>query len=207
MTLLPLPEQTPLLNGFALPRRMYRHPNIAMTYGVTEVDTTPTLVIEKLQTSLSHLLRQFGNKLTLRERVDLAFGIVSAIDFLHCRHGVIHGMITIDRIFFTSQLTAKVLDPTAAILSSSDPCPSPTYKDDMTQLGRILLRLFTVEHSDENACRDLLTLVRVLVSNNDNDGPDGSYSLLEVLDRMRRSEPYLSCPPKREFSCQLYERP
>ena len=52
-------------------------------YDVDVSSSVPMLVMEKVETPLSSLLRDVGNMVTVRERVDLAFGIVCALEYFH----------------------------------------------------------------------------------------------------------------------------
>ena len=55
--------------------------------------SVPMLVMEKVETSLSSLLLDVGDMVTMRERIDLAFGVVSAIhvQYFHKHLRVAHG--------------------------------------------------------------------------------------------------------------------
>ena len=74
------------------------------------------LEMEKVETSLSSLVCDVGDIVTVRERVDLAFGIVCAVKDFHEQLKVAHGLISCDTVFITQQLSAKLLDPSAAFL-------------------------------------------------------------------------------------------
>ena len=59
------------------------HANVAVVYDVDVVSPIPLLELEKVETSLSSVLRDVGQMVTVRERVDLAFGIVCAVEYFH----------------------------------------------------------------------------------------------------------------------------
>ena len=80
-----------LPDEFKLSSSVCRHANIADVYDVDIVSSLPTLGMEKVETPLSSLLVDVGDMVTVRERVDLAFGIVCAVDYFHDHLRVAHG--------------------------------------------------------------------------------------------------------------------
>ena len=208
VTLLPLPSS--ISKDFILPATAFLHPNILSTYGVSTVKSAPFLVMEKVETTLTSLVREFGIKMTLRESVDLAFGVVSAVDYLHHCHGVVHGLLRSDCVFFTSCLTAKVLDPGAAVLVNNNEVLSDSPADDLTELGHILLSLFTTKScgaGNSGSRNKLSILVRRVMTSKLESVHQGIRELLDGLESMRHSSEYLQCPAKRFVSCKLYESP
>ena len=180
----------------------YNHPNIIRTYGITNVHSRSVLAIEKLETSLTNLLRTFGNELTVRERTDLAIGIVSAVEYLHHSHCIPHGRLSTDTVFFTSLLRAKVLDPDAALMVSSG-VPSTSMCDDVMQLQEILTSLFSVNDAAGDCfCRQIVCQVRRVVGLSSSNA---MYALLEYLNGIRGTQEYLACPAKRSVCCPLYQ--
>ena len=136
------PVCTSLTDDFILSPSVCRHANVAVVYDVDVGSTVPTLVMEKVETSLSSLLHDVGDVVRVRERVDLAFGIVCAVEYFHDHLRVAHGLISCDTVFVTQQLSAKLLDPSAAVLLSGKLCdPAMTFADDIEQLADLLLSL------------------------------------------------------------------
>lgn len=201
MSLQPVAASLP--DDFVLPQAVCLHPNIAVTYGITTTQSGPTLVMERVETSLSNLLSEVGDKVTVRERVDLAFGILSAVDYLHNQLTVVHGYLDIQHVFFTTSLTAKVLDPTAASLMTDDrtlltSCLTAT--DDMRQLGKILTALFEgLQFSPWTAAKSLQAVVALLL-----DGRSRCFlsDVRAMLDRLRGTAEYVYCNPKRHVLCE-----
>ena len=133
---------TSLPDDFILSHSVCRHANVAILYDVDVDSTVPTLVMEKMETSLSSLLHDVGDVVRVRERVDLAFGIVCAVEYFHDHLRVTHGLISGDTVFVTQQLSAKLLDPSAAFLLTGKLCdPAMTFADDIEQLADLLLSL------------------------------------------------------------------
>ena len=87
-----------------------------MVYDVDVVSSVPMLLMERVKTSLSSLLRDVSSMVTVRERVDLAFGIVCAVEYFHDHLGVAQGLIIGETVFVTQQLRAKLFDPSSAFL-------------------------------------------------------------------------------------------
>ena len=61
---------------FFLSPSVCSHANVAVVYDANVVSSIPMLEMETVETSLSSLLDDVGDMVTVRERVDLAFGIV-----------------------------------------------------------------------------------------------------------------------------------
>ena len=81
-------------DDFFLSPSVCRHVNVTVVYDVDVVSSVPILEIEKLEKSLSSLLGDVG-AIWLPcelERVDLAFGIVCAVEYFHEQLRVAHGV-------------------------------------------------------------------------------------------------------------------
>jgi hypothetical protein len=72
------------------------HANVAVVYGVCFLKSVPTLVIEKVETSLSSMLLEAVEMVTVREKINLAFGIMSAVEYFHNHLNMSHGLISSD---------------------------------------------------------------------------------------------------------------
>lgn len=186
-----------------------------MSYGVTVMaGSCVVLVMENVITSLSRLIDDIGDQLSLRERLDIAVGCVSAVDYLHHQLGVGHGMLTCEYVFVSSTLTAKILDPTAVVLiNGQDSLTSHGSQDDILQLGRLLLALFRgvvldIESDlwdDSGQCSELHNLCNVLRLMVDfkGIGAPSSDELLSSLEGVRQTDLYRQCPPKRDLRCSV----
>ena len=130
---------TSLPDDFFLSPSVCSHANVAVVYDVDVVSSIPML---KVETSLSSLLDDVGDMVTVRERVDLAFGIVCAVEYFHEQLSlrVAHGLISCDTVFVTQQLRAKLLDPSAAFLLTGN---AVSCVGDIKQLVEILLSLLS----------------------------------------------------------------
>ena len=195
-----------LPDNFTLSPSGCLHPNIVQTFGVRFVDSSPKLLTERLEMPLSKLMSQMGDSLTVRERVDLAFGVVAAVDYLHRHLQVVHGMLSYDHVFVTCQVTAKVLDPKAASLLSNDSFScSSLVANDMKQLG-CLIALLIPDGSlvMSSASASLQTIVELLVLGKDDVVPFARAQLLEALQGVRGTKQYRSCPPKRMLHCRWW---
>ena len=177
------------------------HANVVVVYDVGVVSSVPTLVMEKLVTSLSSLLCELGDMVTVRERVDLAFGIVCAVEYFHDHLRVVHGLINGDAVFITQQLSAKMLDPSAAsLLTGKLSDPTVTFADDIKQLVHLLLSML------RDVCPAFLARLRDIalrVQTVDGKGEcEPLFGLKAVLDDLRHTDEYCSCPRGRELECQ-----
>ena len=135
---------TSLPDDFVLSPSVCRHANIAVVYDVEVVSSVSSLVMEKVETSLTSLLNDVDHMVTMRERVNMAFGIIYAVEYFHDHLRVPHGFINGDTVFVTQQLSAKLLDPSAAFLLTgklSDPVV--TFAGDIKQLVHLLLSLLS----------------------------------------------------------------
>ena len=198
------PVSTSLTDDFILSPSVCRHANVAVVYHVDVASTVPTLMMEKVETSLSSLLHDVGDVVRVRERVDLAFGIVCAVEYFHDHLRVAHGLISGDTVFVTQQLSAKLLDPFAAFLLTGKLCdPAMTFGDDIEQLIDLLLSLLgDVFPALTVACARLRDIA-VGVENVDGKGDCGSlFELKSVLDGLRQTAEYRSCPYGRQLLCQ-----
>lgn len=188
------------------------HPNVVASYGVALMaGSSAALVMESVTTSLSRLLDEIGQQLSLRERVDIAIGCVSAVDYLHHHLRVRHGMLTRDFIFCSRSLAAKVLDPMAvALVNGNVPQMCATVEDDIQQLGHILLALFhgvvlggNCGVSDEcgQCCEPhLLRYGLRLMAEEHVSRVLSCEAILSMVEGMRKTDQYKQCPPSRELS-------
>ena len=135
---------TSLPDDFFLSPSVCSHVNVAVVYDVDVVSSIPMLEMEKVEASLSSILRDVGDMLTVRERVDLAFGVVCAVEYFHDQLRVAHGLISCDTVFITQQLSAKLLDPSAAfLLTGKLPENAVSCVGDIKQLVELLLSLLS----------------------------------------------------------------
>ena len=190
---------TSLPDDFILSPSVGVHANIAVIYDVGILRSVPMLVMERVETSLSSLLLDVGDRVTVRERINLAFGIVSAIEYFHDHLKVTHGLISGDAVFITQQLSAKMLDPSAAyLLTGKLPDPAVTFEDDLEQLIHLLLGIL----SDVCPC-DRLRAITVGVKNVDGKGDCRTLRLLfEFLDGLRQTAEYCCGLRGRQLLCQ-----
>jgi hypothetical protein len=172
------------------------HPNVAVLYDVGFFRSFPMLMMERMEAPLSSLLSHVGDEVTLRERVDVAFGIVSAIDYFHNHLNTTHGLISGGTVFVTQQLSAKMLDPLSACLVTGKlPDPAVTFADDMEKVIDLLTYLL----NDVLSCDYLRAMA---ISFQKPDGHSLMTSLLfDFLDGVRRSDEYCHCP-RRQLMCQ-----
>lgn len=190
------------------------HPGIAASFGLTFVgDSKVTLVMENIETSLSQLLADVGDDLSVRERIDIAVGCMCAVDYLHHQLRISHGMLTTDYIFCSSSLSVKILDPFAvALISGEDGHLSGTQQDDFRQLGGILVSLFQgiFADIDSNPCDDsgeyrldMGCLHTALLGMTDKSGVDfDANEVMTLLERIRETDQYKGCQSKRHLSMQ-----
>ena len=135
---------TSLPDDFFLSPSICSHVNVAVVYDVDVVSSVPMLEMEKVETSLSSLLGDVGDMVTVRERVDLAFGIVCAVEYFHEQLKVAHGLISCDTVFVTQHPRAKLLDPSAAFLLTGKLSEQAvSCVGDIKQLVEILLSLLS----------------------------------------------------------------
>lgn len=204
-----LVSQLPIQVGFLETVSPYTfsclHPNIAVTYCVTVAASGPVLVVEKVETSLTNLISEVGGRLTFRERVDLAFGIMSAVDYLHHHVTVSHGLFNSDVVFFTSDMTAKILDPVAALLTTSSITrPYHTVGQDVKDLKCILSTLFNETSLDFSPVPGhLQAAIDKLVDVNETSLIQDTSQFLDVLCGLRQTTEYCSCPPRRKLMREL----
>ena len=174
------------------------HANVAVIYDVGILRSVPMLVMERVETSLSSLLLDVGDRVTVRERINLAFGIVSAIEYFHDHLKVTHGLISGDAVFITQQLSAKMLDPSAAyLLTGKLPDPAVTFEDDMEQLIHLLLRIL----SDVCPC-DRLRAIAVGAQNINGQSECRLRPLFEYFYGLRQTAEYYCCPRSRQLLCR-----
>jgi len=82
------------------------HPHIAHIYSLGPPDEPPHFVMEYIEGAS---LTQAARALTLRQKVELMYKVVRAVDFLH-QHQVIHRDLKPGNILVGSDLEPKVLD-------------------------------------------------------------------------------------------------
>ena len=182
-----------------LPGNLLRYApvNVAVVYDVDVVSSIPMLQMEKVETSLSLLLGDVGDMVTVRERVDLAFGIVCA---------VAHGLISCDTVFVTQQLRAKLLDPSAALLLAGKLSENAvSCGGDIKQLVEILLSLLSATCPAFLFACDRLRDIAVGVDRVERKGDCYYDSLSEMkglLDGLQQTAEYRCCPRGRQSVCQ-----
>jgi hypothetical protein len=182
----------------ALPRfvSVNSHPHIAATYGLKRSAAGPMLVMEKIETSMFFLLGEGPDILNVKERVDLACGIVHAVDYFHHHLKVPHGLIRTETVFITSQMTAKVLDPIAAFLVTGETQDiGALFEDDIKQLVGILLMLLNDHQAPlASVCTRLQEIADSIKSGDNKRDKVSSSHLITLLSRLRQTEQYRSCP-------------
>ena len=180
---------------------MFHHPNIAVTYGVTVSTGGDMLVMEKVVTSLSDVLDDsvVNDEMNVHERIDISYGIVCAVDYLHHQVGIIHGYISPTTVFITSRLTAKLLDPAASCLLHDKICQrDESYDDDLHQLICLLIKLYGSFSQFLFVCRHLWSII-----SHDKQSRNKVVStteLLELIDELKLNEEYSCSSRRRELS-------
>ena len=180
---------------------MFHHPNIAVTYGVTVSTGGDMLVMEKVVTSLSDVLDDsvVNDEMNVHERIDISYGIVCAVDYLHHQVGIIHGYIGPTTVFITSRLTAKLLDPAASCLLHDKICQrDESYDDDLHQLICLLIKLYGSSSQFLFVCRHFWSII-----SHDKQSRDKVVStteLLELIDELKLNEEYICSSRRRELS-------
>ena len=191
---------TSLPDEFPLSPSVCSHANVAVVYEVDVVSSIPILYMEKVETSLSSLLCDVGDRVTARERVDLAFGIVCAVEYFHEQLTVAHGLITCDTVFVTQQLSAKLLDPSAAFLLTGKLYEhAVSCAGDIQQLVEILLSLLSDTCPTFLFACDLLRDIAVGVGREERNSLSEMKALLEGL---QQTPQYRCCPRGRQLLCQ-----
>ncbi|XP_062503454.1 zinc finger protein ZFP2-like [Corticium candelabrum] len=181
---------------------MFHHPNIAVTYGVTVSTCSGMLVMEKVVTSLSDVLADsdVNNEMNVRDRVDISYGIVCAVDYLHHQVGIIHGYISPTTIFITSRLTTKLLDPAASCLLHNKICQrAKSYEEDLHQLICLLVKLYDSCSQFLAICHRLCNMISCDEISKSREKFVSTTDLLELIDELRQNEEY-SCSSHR---CEL----
>ena len=195
---------TSLPDDFFLSPSVCSHANVAVVYDVDVGSSIPLLEVEKVETSLSSLLRDVGDMVSVRERVDLAFGIVCAVEYFHDHLRVAHGLISCDTVFVTQQLSAKLLDPSAAFLLTGKLSEhAVSCVGDIKQLVQILLSLLSDTCPAFLFACDHLRDIAVGVDRMERKGD--CYSLSEMkglLDGLQQTAEYRCCPRGRQLVCQ-----
>ena len=180
------------------------HANVAVVYDVDVDSSIPMLEMEKVETSLSSLLRDVGGLVTVRERVDLAFGIVCAVEYFHDHLRVAHGLISCDTVFVTQQLSAKLLDPSVAFLLTGKLSENGvTFVGDIKQLVVTLLSLLSDTCPAFLFACDRLRDIAVGVDRVERKGDCFSLSEMKaLLDGLQQTAEYRCCPRGRQLACQ-----
>ena len=180
---------------------MFHHPNIAVTYGVTASMGRDMLVMEKVVTSLSDVLDDsvVNEEMNVHERVDISYGIVCAVDYLHYQMGIIHGYISPTTVFITSRLTAKLLDPAASGLTHDKICQrAESYDDDLHQLICLLIKLYGSYSQFSSVCRHFWSIISR--DKKSRDKVVSTTELLELIDELKHNEEYSCSSRRRELS-------
>ena len=195
---------TSLPGDFILPPSVCSHPNVTVVYHVDLVSSVPMLVMERVETSLSSLLHDVSSMVTVRERVDLAFGIVCAVEYFHDHLGVAHGLISGETVFVTQQLSAKMLNPPSAfLLTGKLPEHTATLANDIQQLVDLLLFLLNdIGPAFSFACDRLRAIVVGAERMERKDECKSLSELKTVLDGLRLTAEYRCCPRGRQLFCQ-----
>ena len=194
---------TSLPDDFFLSPSVCSHANVAVVYDVDVVTSIPMLEMEKVETSLSSLLRDVGDMVTVRERVDLAFGIVCAVEYFHDQLRVAHGLINCDTVFVSQQLSAKLLDPSAAFLLTGKLSEHFSCVGDIKQLVEILLSLLSDTCPAFLFACDRLREIAVGADRVERKGD--CYPLFEMkglLNRLQQTTEYRCSPRGRQLVCQ-----
>ena len=196
---------TSLPDEFFLSPSVCSHANVAVVYEMDVRSSMPILHMEKVETSLMSLLCDVGDRVTVRERVDLAFGIVCAVEYFHEQLRVAHGFISCDTVFVTQQLSSKLLDPSSAFLLTGKLCEhAVSCAGDIKQLVEILLSLLTDTCPDFLFACDLLRDIAVGVGRGERKGDCNSLSEMKtLLDGLQQTAEYRSCPRGRQLLCQV----
>ena len=182
---------------------MFHHPNIAVTYGVAVSTGSDMLVMEKVVTSLSDVLNDsvMNNEMNVHERVDISYGIVCAVDYLHHQVGIIHGYISPTTVFITSRLTAKLLDPAASYLLHDKICQrAESYDDDLHQLICLLIKLYDSYPQFSSVSRRLCEMISRDKINKSSDKVVSTRELLELINELKHDEEYSCSSRRRELS-------
>ena len=182
---------------------MFNHPNIAVTYGVTVSTCSDMLVMEKVVTSLSDVLADpdVNNEMNVRERVDISYGIVCAVDYLHHQVGIIHGYISPTTVFITSRLTTKLLDPAASCLLHNKLCQrAKSYEEDLHQLICLLIKFYDSHSQFSSVCHCLCNMISCDEINKSRGEFVSTTDLFELIDELRQNEEYSCCLSSRELS-------
>ena len=197
---------TSLPDDFFLSPSVCSHVNVAVVYDVDVVSSIPMLEMEKVETSLSSLLGDVGDMVTVRERVDLAFGIVCAVEYFHEQLRMAHGLISCDTVFVTQQLRAKLLDPsTSFLLTGKLSEHAVSCGGDIKQLVEILLSLLSATCPAFLFACDRLRDIAVGVDRVERKGDCYYDSLSEMkglLDGLQQTAEYRRCPRGRQLACQ-----
>ena len=195
---------TNLPDDFFLSPSVCSHANVAVVYDVDIVSSIPMLEMEEVKSSLSSLLCDLGNVVTVRERVDLALGTVCAVEYFHDQLRVAHGLISCDTVFVTQQLSAKLLDPSAAFLLTGKLSENAvSCVGDIKQLVEILLSLLSDTCPTFLFACDRLRDIAVDVDQVERKGD--CYLLSEMkalLDGLQQTAEYRCCPRGRQLECQ-----
>ena len=193
---------TSLPDDFFLFPSVCSHRNVAVVYYVDSISSIPVLEMEKVETPLSSLLCDVGDRVSVRERVDLAFGIVCAVEYFHDQLTVSHGLISCDTVFVTQQLNAKLLDPSAAFLLTGK-LSSESRAGDIKSTVEILLSLLSDTCPSFLLACDRLRDIAKDVESVERKGDCHSLSEMKgLLDSLQQTTEYRRCPRGRQLVCE-----
>ena len=193
---------TSLPEDFFLFPSVCSHANVAVVYDVEVISSVAMLELEKVETSLSAILCDVGNMVTVRERVDLAFGIVCAVEYFHDQLRVSHGLISCDIVFVTQQLRAKLLEPSAAFLLTGklSSHPAVSCAGDIKQTVEILLSLLSDTCPAFLIACDRLRDIAVDVERVERKGDCNLLSEMKaLLESLQQTAEYRCCPFGRQL--------
>ena len=90
-----------------------KHPNIVQFFGVyfRSKSTPPILVMERMWTSLSNLLEERPNQLTLLIKTHILYDVACGLQYLHGqKKPVVHRNLKASKILLTENMDAKISD-------------------------------------------------------------------------------------------------
>ncbi|XP_065829963.1 serine/threonine-protein kinase TNNI3K-like isoform X3 [Oscarella lobularis] len=215
-----------------------RHPNVVSLCGVTTENGVPLRIItELLEGSLSDVISAALRSkwaLSLREQIDLAFGMTAGIAYLHQLGpgGVLHGDIRSTNVVVTSLMEAKICDLGAARFAEVSLSVGPLSPDylapernpenpthqrnskmaDVCSLGVTVVELMTGEqpvpsHRFEQASSVGHGVVKRMcheMISADPSARPGADECLVRLKRVQKSTEYDECYPKRMVKGKLH---
>ncbi|XP_065838770.1 probable serine/threonine-protein kinase DDB_G0281745 isoform X4 [Oscarella lobularis] len=213
-----------------------RHPNIVSLCGATtEKNERLRIITELLEGSLSDVIiaaRRSKWLLSLREQIDLAFGMTAATTYLHelRPNGVVHGNIRSSNVVVTALMEAKLCDlggtTFAQVSLSTVPLPASQYSapeqgsvlyqgtqmTDVCSLGVTLAELMTGEEPVASQRFEQASIVGhplvkkmclQMISIDPSVRPT-AHECLDTLERVKKSDDYNQCYPKRVVKGKLH---